>query len=91
MTPTMPLDDPAVPVRRPAGRSLDIVLDRTPVRKLEFVDIDPTPIRQPRRRATSSDSATAADGAVSDAIELTAPSSIDAGEPRWSLWSDAEV
>ncbi len=79
------------PVRQPARQSLDIVLDRTPVRKLEFVDIDPTPIRQPRRRATAGNAATATDGAVSDAVELTAPSSIDAGEPRWSLWSDAEV
>ena len=79
------------PSGTPPRQSLDIVLDRTPVRKLEFVDIDPTPIRQPRRRATTGDAATAADGAVSDAVELTAPSSIDAGEPRWSLWSDAEV
>ena len=95
--PAMPVDDPGVPLRRPASTSLDIALDRTPVRKLEFVDIDPTPVRPSRRRVSGGQtgaagaSATTADAAVSDAMEVGAASSMDPGEPRWSLWGDAEV
>ena len=91
--PVMPAEDSDAPVQRPVARSLDIVLDRTPVRKLEFVDIDPTPVRPPRRRAATGEAgapvgtATATDAAISDG----AASSFDPGEPRWSLWGDAEV
>jgi hypothetical protein len=86
--------DPGVPIRPAPTRSLEVVLDRTPVRKLEFVDIDPTPLRPQRRRAVTLE----AGGAPSITAESTdskiaerAASSIDPGEPRWSLWSDAEV
>jgi hypothetical protein len=82
------------PIRAPAARSLAIVLDRTPVRKLDFVDIDPAPIRPQRRRAATTDRGSAAamtDGAGSEGAEPAATSSIDPGEPRWSLWGDAEI
>jgi hypothetical protein len=94
IVPVMPEDGSAAPVRRPSSPSLDIVLDRTPVRKLEFVDIDPTPIRLQRRRRAAVDGAVpaaTADGPDSEVAELAAASSIDPGEPRWSLWGDAEV
>jgi hypothetical protein len=90
----MPDDGAGAPVRRPSPPSLDIVLDRTPVRKLEFVDIDPTPIRPQRRRPAAVDGAApaaTADGPDSEVAELAAAASIDPGEPRWSLWGDAEV
>ncbi|HEV8401922.1 MAG TPA: hypothetical protein VGQ31_02675 [Candidatus Limnocylindrales bacterium] len=85
---------PIAPIRVPPPRSLDIILDRTPVRKLEFVDIDPTPIRPQRRRPATADRTTPAAGAegpASDVAELAAAGSVDPGEPRWSLWGDAEV
>jgi len=90
----MPDDAPIAPIRPPSSPSLDIVLDRTPVRKLEFVDIDPTPIRPRRRRSAAVDGGAPAgngDGPDSEIAELAAASSIDPGEPRWSLWGDAEV
>jgi len=90
----MPDDAPVAPVRRSSSPLLDIVLDRTPVRKLEFVDIDPTPIRGQRRRRVAGDGVAqgaTADGPDSEVPELAAASSIDPGEPRWSLWGDAEV
>jgi hypothetical protein len=64
-----------------------MVLDRTPVRKLEFVDVDPTPIK--RRRSGSADG-----GASTLTDEPTVaglPAAMDPSEPRWSLWGDAEV
>ena len=86
----MPVEDPDVPVIRAAPtRSLDIALDRTPVRKLEFVDIDPTPVRSPRRRAAVAMDAGASAATLDDVGAAAA--SIDPGEPRWSLWGDAEV
>jgi hypothetical protein len=92
--PVIPDDAPVAPVRRSSSPSLDIVLDRTPVRKLEFIDIDPTPIRGQRRRRAAGDGiapAATADGPGSEVGELAPAPSIDPSEPRWSLWGDAEV
>src|SRR5436190_3057024 len=89
-----PAEGPVAPVRRAAPRPLDIVLDRTPVRKLEFVDIDPTPMKPVRRRPGAVvDGAAGAvtPEAVGEVAELAAASSIDPGEARWSLWGDPEV
>ncbi len=58
------------------------------------MDIDPTPIRPQRRRRTAGEGAapaTSSDGSDNELAELAAASSIDSGEPRWSLWGDAEV
>jgi len=86
-----PIEDPIGTGRRPTPRPLDIAMDRTPVRKLEFVEVDPLPVK-PRRGAA------AGGGAVSDASSDAGvaavgelPSSINQGEPRWSLWGDAEI
>jgi hypothetical protein len=93
----MPVEEPGVPVRWSPTRSLDIVLDRTPVRKLEFVDIDPTPLRPQRRRAASVEASAPAatidtvDAAVGDGPDMAAGAAIDSGEPRWSLWGDVEA
>ena len=62
--------------------------DGTPVRKLEFVEVGAAPSKAPRRRQ-----ANAVGRAEPDALTPAArPSSpVDSGEPRWSLWGDAEV
>ena len=93
MAAAVPDDAPVGAVRRPAAPSLDIVVDRTPVRKLDFVDIDPTPMRPPRRRPTPEgrDVPTAAGERSLDEVTEFATSSIELGEPRWSLWGDAEI
>ena len=65
---------------------IDTVDDRTPVRKLEFVEVGPAPVTPPRSGAASARSAEP--GAATPAEPL-AP--LSQGEPRWSLWGDAEV
>ena len=85
-----PIEDPIGTVRRPTPRPLDIAMDRTPVRKLEFVEVDPLPVKPHRRAAgdgTLSDPSS--DAGVAAVGEL--PASINQGEPRWSLWGDAEI
>ena len=80
-------EDPIGTVRLPAPARADLALDRTPVRKLEFVDVDPTPIK--RRRSSTPDGGA---GAVTeDQAVAGLPAAIDPAEPRWSLWGDAEV
>jgi hypothetical protein len=78
------VDDPSDTVRRSIPAPLDADGDRTPVRKLEFVEVDPAPVKA-RRRAAGSEPGTTEPG-VADL-----PPAITPGEPRWSLWSDAEV
>jgi hypothetical protein len=80
-------EDPPGTVRLPAPARADLALDRTPVRKLEFVDVDPTPIK--RRRSSAADGGAAAVTEEQTAAGL--PATIDPAEPRWSLWGDAEV
>jgi hypothetical protein len=61
--------------------------DRTPVRKLEFVEVGSAPSKAPRRRPSN-----AAGRGESEALMPAEPaSSVAPGEPRWSLWGDAEV
>jgi len=60
--------------------------DGTPVRKLEFVEVGSASAKAPRKAA--------ARGATAEAEALTpaeASPPIGPGEPRWSLWGDAEV
>ena len=70
----------------PVPARADLTLDRTPVRKLEFVDVDPTPIK--RRRSST---ANGGGGGTEEQAAPGLPSAIDPTEPRWSLWGDAEV
>jgi hypothetical protein len=80
---------PADPERRlpPAYQPID---DGTPVRKLEFVEVAATPAKAPLRSPARTHSPTP----EADAAGLTpaqTPAPVTPGEPRWSLWGDAEV
>jgi hypothetical protein len=86
-----PIEDPVGTVRRPTLRPLDVVQDRTPVRKLEFVEVDPAPVKPSRRVAAGSGAVAEAAGDAGVAAVAEVPASLNQGEPRWSLWSDAEV
>ena len=60
--------------------------DGTPVRKLEFVEVGSGTSKAPRKRAATASAA--------EAEPLTQPEPsgpVNPGEPRWSLWGDAEV
>jgi hypothetical protein len=78
--------------RRPT-MPLHVVEDRTPVRKLEFVEVRParpTATTGARRRRANADPGVAADGPEAElSAEPLVP--VTPGEPRWSLWSDAEI
>jgi hypothetical protein len=78
-------EDPIGTVRLPSPARADLALDRTPVRKLEFVDVDPTPIK--KRRSSKADG----DGVTEEQAVAGLPAAIDPAEPRWSLWGDTEV
>ncbi len=91
VTPSRPLPTaPAAPI---------VVPDRTPVRKLEFVEVGTgRPIgeaRPARRRAASPDvvpvSTSASDATVPGRLTETARLQPGPDEPRGSLWSDGEV
>jgi hypothetical protein len=77
----------------PAGQArrgptpYDPIDDGTPVRKLEFVEVGAAPVTGPRR--TSGALAAAAETEVLTPAETPVP--VSPGEPRWSLWGDAEV
>jgi hypothetical protein len=63
------------------------VEDGTPVRKLEFVEVGTTPAKAPRRRTSRPET-----DAQPDAFTpAEPPAPVGAGEPRWSLWGDAEA
>ncbi len=62
--------------------------DGTPVRKLEFVEVGAAPVKAPRRTPASAIASPSQTEAVTPA---QTPAPVDAGEPRWSLWGDAEV
>ncbi len=82
---TVPVEAaPAGPVRWiPAP--FDTVDDGTPVRKLEFIEVGAMPVRTPRRRPVSMPAAEAEAFAPDEP-----PAPLSPGEPRWSLWGDAE-
>ena len=87
---TVPIEVAPTLGERRTPTPLHVVEDRTPVRKLEFVEVGSSPAARRRRRP-------AADGGTAAAAGLETPVSteplvpITPGEPRWSLWSDAEV
>ena len=60
--------------------------DGTPVRKLEFVEVGSGTSKAPRKAAVT---ASAAEAETRTPAEPSAP--VNPGEPRWSLWGDAEV
>jgi len=64
------------------------VHDETPVRKLEFVEVGAAPAKAPRRK-TSRPAADVQPDAFTPAEPPSSP--VAAGEPRWSLWGDAEI
>jgi hypothetical protein len=66
--------------------SFDPVDDGTPVRKLEFVEVGAGPVTPPRTAAAS---ARQVEAEAAPAAEPPVP--VGPGEPRWSLWGDAEV
>jgi hypothetical protein len=76
---------PAGPERRvtPPFHPVD---DGTPVRKLEFVEVGAGPVKPSRRSRAS-----AATAEAETFMPAEAPESVQPGEPRWSLWGDAEV
>jgi hypothetical protein len=63
----------------------------TPVRKLEFVEVGAGPVKAPRRNPKG---APAAEVDPEEAFAFTpaeTPAAVNPGEPRWSLWGDAEI
>ena len=92
-----PDDAPSRPVPTTPAAPI-LVPDRTPVRKLEFVEVGtgrPIGERRPgRRRAGSPNAAPVAAIPVASSGGSTAETTkLQPGpdEPRWSLWSDGEV
>ena len=62
--------------------------DGTPVRKLEFVEVGAAPANAKASRRRPSP----ATDARSDAFTPAEPqAAVAPGEPRWSLWGDAEA
>jgi hypothetical protein len=108
-----PLEAATTPIHRTPAAAPDIELDRTPVRRLEFVEVGttapattstgrraPTPARR-KRTGTAEPVPVAASSASGDPahdgpeIAETRAQALNAnqrgsGEPRWSLWGDAE-
>jgi hypothetical protein len=69
-------------------RADDPDMDRTPVPKLDFIEVRSTPVK-PSRRSTPTVAAGAATAAALNGGDET-PVAIGAVEPGWSLWGDAE-
>ncbi len=86
---TVPIEVvPSGPERHvpPVFRPVD---DGTPVRKLEFVEVSAAPANAKASRRRPSSPAT---DARSDAFTPAEPqAAVAPGEPRWSLWGDAEA
>ena len=76
---------PSDPERR-VPQPFHPVDDGTPVRKLEFVEVGSAPAKAPRKAAPS---ASTAETKPLTPAEPSGP--VTSGEPRWSLWGDAEV
>ena len=110
----VPIEVAPTPGERRTTAPLHVVEDRTPVRKLEFVEVGSSPAA-PRRRPAAGAGAGGVAGAAGGvagaaggvagaagagpetAVSAETPVSAEylvptaLGEPRWSLWSDAEV
>ena len=83
---TIPIEVvPTDPVR-PVPQPFHPVEDGTPVRKMEFVEVGSAPAKAPRTAAAR------ASTARTEALTPVEPAaSVSPGEPRWSLWGDADV
>jgi hypothetical protein len=81
-----PIESPVTTVRRPALAPINVVEDRTPVRRLEFVEVRSTPPRATRRTAPAKDAA----GTEPRAGGGETPIRVVPTEPGWSLWGDPE-
>jgi hypothetical protein len=92
-----PLPDVAAgPGVTPVFRPEEAGLDRTPVRKLEFVEVRSAPPKTRRRTAArprTRAGARVADGLPADAdpTDDAALASAPLGAGGWSLWGDAEA
>ena len=84
---TVPIEVVPTDPERRVPQPFHAVDDGTPVRKLEFVEVGGAPAKAPPRKAASS--ASAAETEMLTPAE--APPPVSPGEPRWSLWGDAEV
>jgi hypothetical protein len=99
---------PSEPGRsRPRPASVDLDLERTPVRRLEFVEVGAAVEEEPehRLRRRTSEPATRrarapgpapAFSAIASSRSVANPSETSglqhgSAEPRWSLWSDGEI
>ncbi len=83
---TIPIEVVPTDPERRVPQPFHPVDDGTPVRKLEFVEVGSAPAKAPRKAAAS---ASAAETEALTPAEPSAP--VSPGEPRWSLWGDAEV
>jgi hypothetical protein len=63
---------------------LNAVHDRTPVRRLEFVEVPSTKVTRSRKPAAGS-----TETEISDTTRTSVSSS--PAEPSWSLWGDSEI
>jgi hypothetical protein len=66
----------------------DVVEDRTPVRRLEFVEVR-TSAPTTRRRKAQAGRPVGAETPNTTA-QPEAQAAVIAGEPRWSLWGDSD-
>jgi len=79
---------PPVVGRRTGLAPLNVVQDRTPVRRLEFIEVPSTQTRARRRAAPTSPTEPGADHGASP--EREAPIAGNPAEPGWSLWGDLD-
>jgi hypothetical protein len=96
---TTPVEVGAAAGSRPAPRYDELDADRTPVRRLEFVEVRTSPARSRGRTATTPGTATAQPSATAGAAgsaEADAPDpdgrpiQVSTVELGWSLWGDVE-
>jgi hypothetical protein len=83
----------ALPIEQPAGPAVqfdptpaDLDDDRTPVRRLEFVEVRPAAVAT-RRRSGAKIKVAAAVAVPADSEAAHVATST---EPRWSLWGDTD-
>jgi hypothetical protein len=83
----VPIDGAVTGPERHVTPAFDAIDDGTPVRKLEFVEVGTATATAPRRKRTPA----ATEAETDDFASVEQPATVGAGEPRWSLWGDAEV
>ena len=89
----VPIEVVPTPGQRRATAPLHVVEDRTPVRKLEFVEVGSGTLKARRRPAAAAEVGRAGVGprTAEAALDNETPLPVNTGEPQWSLWSDVEV